>query len=197
MSAQPRKPIDWEKIEAEFRAGQLSVREIARQHCLTETAIRKRAKLHKWQRDLSDKVRTAVRNETVRRAVRTELSREPIDDAEIVQTHAERGARANEGFIARVRRLRAIADELTSQLETYMGGGTPTVQIFVSKGDSPATILRSLMDTEERGGKIERQALGIDESPSKDVALVKIEKLSDAQLDILIARLADAAARET
>lgn len=38
-----RKAYDWEAIESLYRAGKLSIREIARQHGLTEAAIRKRA----------------------------------------------------------------------------------------------------------------------------------------------------------
>jgi DNA-binding Lrp family transcriptional regulator len=39
-----RMSVDWEAIEREYRAGQLSVREIARQQGLSHTAINKRAK---------------------------------------------------------------------------------------------------------------------------------------------------------
>ena len=41
---EPRPAIDWEKIEREYRAGQLSVVEIGRQHGISHTAINKRAK---------------------------------------------------------------------------------------------------------------------------------------------------------
>ena len=43
MSKGVRKVLDWEAIEREFRAGQLSLREIGRRFGLTEGAIRKRA----------------------------------------------------------------------------------------------------------------------------------------------------------
>jgi hypothetical protein len=35
---------DWDAIEREYRAGQLSIKELARQHKLSDTAIHKRAK---------------------------------------------------------------------------------------------------------------------------------------------------------
>jgi predicted DNA-binding protein YlxM (UPF0122 family) len=50
-------PKDWEAIEREYRAGQLSVREIARQYAVSEGAIRKRAKAEGWERALADVVR--------------------------------------------------------------------------------------------------------------------------------------------
>src|SRR5690348_9392885 len=96
-----RAPVDWEAIQREYRAGQLSLREIGRRLGVTDTAIRKHAASEGWTRDLTDRVRREVRNEAVRSAVRAELSREPVSDEEIVETHAKRGARAIEGHLAR------------------------------------------------------------------------------------------------
>ena len=54
---QASKPTrDWEAIERDYRAGVLSLREIAAEHDLTEAAIRKRAKRDGWSRDLSAKI---------------------------------------------------------------------------------------------------------------------------------------------
>lgn len=160
-----KRQVDWEAVEREYRAGQLSIREIGRIYDVTDTAIRKRAKQFGWARDLADKVRKAVKDAVVRNAVRGELSREPASEAETVKAFAGRGARAIEGHLARADRLKALADRLTEELETYMSGGQPTVEIFVSKSDSPATIIRTLSDTAERIAKIERQALNLDDAP--------------------------------
>lgn len=42
---------DWEAIETAYRAGMMSLREIAAQHGISEGAIRKRAKRDDWSRD--------------------------------------------------------------------------------------------------------------------------------------------------
>ncbi len=55
-----RKPVDWEAVEREYRAGQLSVVEIGRQYGVSHTAINKRAKKLGWTRDLADRVRKEV-----------------------------------------------------------------------------------------------------------------------------------------
>jgi hypothetical protein len=52
-----RRKVDWSEVEPLYRAGVLSVSEIARQFDVTETAVRKHAKQHKWKRDLAAKVR--------------------------------------------------------------------------------------------------------------------------------------------
>ncbi len=64
--AADRRQADWEAIEREYRAGQLSAREIARQHGVSDTAIRKKAKAAEWDRDLSEKVRSQARAKLVR-----------------------------------------------------------------------------------------------------------------------------------
>lgn len=69
-SKTPRKTFDWDAIEKEYRAGQLSNREIAAKYGPTETAIRKRAKRDGWTRDLRDQVRKATADKLVRAEVR-------------------------------------------------------------------------------------------------------------------------------
>ncbi|PHM72271.1 phage protein [Xenorhabdus sp. KJ12.1] len=44
---------DWEAIESAYRAGLLSLREIASQHGISEGAIRKRANRDEWDKRLS------------------------------------------------------------------------------------------------------------------------------------------------
>ena len=50
------KQPDWEAIERAYRAGLLSIREIASAHEVSHTAINKRAKRDGWERDLSEKI---------------------------------------------------------------------------------------------------------------------------------------------
>jgi hypothetical protein len=54
------KKIYWEAIGQEYRAGQLSVREIGRQHSVPESTIRTRAKAEGWKRDLAERVQAAI-----------------------------------------------------------------------------------------------------------------------------------------
>lgn len=55
-----KKTPDWERIEADYRAGVLSLREIAAANGITEGAIRKRAKRDGWTRDLGAKIRATL-----------------------------------------------------------------------------------------------------------------------------------------
>lgn len=60
--ADRKTTIDWPRIEIEYLAGEDSIREIADRHEISDTAIRKRAKVEGWVR----KVRTPKNREPVR-----------------------------------------------------------------------------------------------------------------------------------
>lgn len=56
MAARKSQPV-WDRIEQEYRAGEVSIRETADRHEVSEAAIRKRAKKEGWTRP-ETKVRT-------------------------------------------------------------------------------------------------------------------------------------------
>lgn len=66
--------IDWELVEADYRIGIMSLRQMANEYGCCEGAIRKKAKALKWDRDLNAKVKKRaedlVRSEEVRTSVR-------------------------------------------------------------------------------------------------------------------------------
>lgn len=71
------KPIDWPGIEADFRAGTMSVREIGRWYGVTDAAIRKKAKQQGWVREQQP---GHIEREPVVRA--TAPAKEPADLAD-------------------------------------------------------------------------------------------------------------------
>ena len=79
---------DWEAIEREYRAGQLSIREIARQCGVTDTAIRQKAKALGWERDLTNRVAAQARSALLRTELRTPHARGT--EREVVDTAAAR-----------------------------------------------------------------------------------------------------------
>lgn len=135
--AQEKKPApDWERIEADYRAGVLSIREIASAHTLTEGAIRKRAKRDGWERDLGAKVRAKadalVRKEEVRSLVRSESA---YSEREIVEHGGELLANVQLTQRKDVSRARTLAMSLLAELETE----TDNLALFQELGE----ILRS------------------------------------------------------
>jgi len=108
------KDLDWEAVEREYRAGQLSVREIAGRNGISEGAIRKKAKQNGWQRDLSGQVRQRVRTESVRSEVR---STHTEDDEEVVEKFAQRGAEIENMQRGQVSQLLSVGETLLQEVQ--------------------------------------------------------------------------------
>lgn len=68
------KQPDWERIEQLFRAGLLSVREIAAACGIFHTAINKRSKAEGWDRDLNAKIKVKADSLVSKREVSTKVS---------------------------------------------------------------------------------------------------------------------------
>ncbi|MFV7280539.1 hypothetical protein ACNPG5_06300 [Citrobacter cronae] len=108
---------DWEAIESAYRAGVLSLREIASQHGISEGAIRKRAKRDDWSRDISAKVKERaddlVRKAEVRKQVRAESA---LSERVLIESTAEAIANVRMGHRGDIRRARELANLLFEEL---------------------------------------------------------------------------------
>lgn len=109
---------DWERIEAAYRSGLLSLREIAAPFKVTEGAIRKRAKKEGWERDLGAKIKAKadalVRKEAVRSEVR---SADAATERETIEANAQAIARVRLEHRGDIRRGRALVLALLTELE--------------------------------------------------------------------------------
>ncbi|WP_145603578.1 hypothetical protein [Yersinia intermedia] len=108
---------DWEAIESVYRAGLMSLREIASQHNISEGAIRKRAKRDDWSRDLSAKIKERaedlVRKQEVRKQVRTETT---LTERVLIEASAEVIANVRMEHRGDIRRAREITNALFDEL---------------------------------------------------------------------------------
>lgn len=142
--ATTRPNYDWEKIEAEYRAGAMSVREIGRRNGPAEGTIRKRAKKQGWKKDLARRVRQEVRNQVVRTEVRKKDAAELRTDREIVEASAKIGADVIMEHRDRISKGRQIVDTLIEQLGVtleYIG----EIEETIDKSDTVGTIQQSRM----------------------------------------------------
>jgi hypothetical protein len=160
-----RKNIDWEAIQREYRAGVLSVREIASLYKISHAAILKRAKKFpgQWKRDLTAKVQA----ELARRIVADEVTSEGKED-EIVQTSAER-------MLAVIRQHRTSIAKLTVLEQAFAEelGGLNKPVIGKKQGKDVAlstkvSTLLALVTASEKRVKMERQAFGISDATKPD-----------------------------
>lgn len=111
--------VDWEAIEGDFRAGVLSLREIAALHPGTNhVAITRRAKKEGWTRDLNAKIKARA-DELVTRAVVTPdvTEQRKATERQVIEANAERIARVRGEHRGDILRLRTLALGLLAELE--------------------------------------------------------------------------------
>lgn len=117
-----RKTSDWERIEIDFRAGVLSVREIGAKHGLSHTAISKRAKAEGWDRDLNAKVKAKADAMVAKREVSAMVATEKVEtERQIVEATAQVIADVRMGHRNEIRRFRSLAMAMLSELEAETG----------------------------------------------------------------------------
>lgn len=169
--ATPKKETDWEAIEREYRAGQLSIREIARAHGVTDTAIRKKARLEGWERALADKVRNAVREKLVRSDGSHSGSHpQRANDAEVVKVASERGFGVVTSHRRDLEQLHGLKRVLSTRLATYLAGGEADGP-FLGDKESPGDLLEKLSRITARLIPLERQAHNLDEENPEVVSV--------------------------
>lgn len=112
------KQSDWERIEQLFRAGLLSVREIASASGVSHTAINKRAKAEGWERDLKAKIKAKADSLVSKREVSTKVSTETLaTERGIVEANAEVIADIRMAHRTDIGRSRRLANKLLDELE--------------------------------------------------------------------------------
>lgn len=72
--APPRKKVDWEAVERDYRTTRLTFVELAEKHGTSTSAIGNQVKRKGWQRDLADAVRQATSAKLIEKAVSQKLT---------------------------------------------------------------------------------------------------------------------------
>jgi hypothetical protein len=130
----PKKPApDWERIEADYRAGLLSVREIAAAQSISHTAIQKRAKAQGWERDLTARIKAKADSLVAKREVASQVATEhrAATDAVIVEANAEVIARIRLAHRSDIAKSRRLAMSLLEELEVETGN----LELFEQLGE--------------------------------------------------------------
>ncbi len=172
-----RPSYDWEKIEIEFRANKLSVREISRRYGPTETAIRKKARQNGWKRDLAQEVKARTTEKITRSLVEEQYEH----DNELVEKIAERGAQVVETHRSDIRQARGVAGLLMQELHDVTEHNETLGELINQQADeeewqhqrksaahraislpSRASVVRDLSTAMKTLQGLERTAFGID-----------------------------------
>lgn len=118
-----KKPIDWERIEYDYRAGILSVREISEARGLSHTAVNKKAKQLGWERDLKAKIKAKADALVSKAEVSKEVSsRRVATEKETVDSNAKLLADVRMGHRKDISRFRSLANKMLDELEGVTDG---------------------------------------------------------------------------
>lgn len=196
---------DWERIEHLYRAGLLSIREIATACGVSHTAINKRAKAHSWERDLSAKIQAKADSLVSKAEVSKQVSTEQLaTERGIVEANAQVIADiriAHRADIGRSRRLatklldelegltdeQGALKELIAQLKDSEDVDTSMLELASKMASLPSRTktMKELAETLKNLIALERQAYDVGaEQPSDDRS-----KLTEEELDRRIAKL--------
>lgn len=127
-----KKSIDWERIEYDYRAGILSVREISEARGVSHTAVNKKAKQLGWERDLKAKIKAKADALVSKAEVSKEVSsRRVATEKETIDSGAQLIADVRLGHRKDIVRFRNLASKMLAELE----GVTDNRDLFDELGE--------------------------------------------------------------
>jgi len=193
-----KQAFDWEAIERDYRAGLLSVREIAGRYGCTHTAINKRARADGWGRDLKVKIRAKADALVSRREVSRVSTVLPVEtEQQIIEANAEVIVNVRMAHRSDIRRSRGLANKLLDELEQL----TDNRELFEQLGElmrkpddfgndrlndlyhkiialpNRSKIMRELADTLKVLIALERQAYNLDEQEHEEPYEERLRRL--------------------
>jgi|GEM_PF-3417819 len=148
----------WVQIEADYRAGVRSLRDIASEAGITEGAIRKRAKRDQWQRDLKARISARAEEKVRTQAVRiagTQLT--PETEQQVVEANADVEYAVRISHRAGLQRLKELKDKLLEQVTHESATHREAIDD-----------LRKLTEIDEKIRKGEREAFNIGDPDSEN-----------------------------
>ena len=190
--------IDWERIESAYRAGILSLREIASAHDITEGAIRKRARRDGWSRDLSERIRSQA--DALVRQQSVDPEQAALTERAIVEANAASSAAVQVGQRREIKRAKELSLRLLSEIERVTddptlfaelgdflrsdeeGASDRRMRVFDAVLSMPGRVdaLKKLSDTLKTLILLERQAYGLDADTRADVGLDDLARRIEA-----------------
>ncbi|MGV3067969.1 hypothetical protein ACEE86_07455 [Proteus mirabilis] len=198
------KRPDWEAIESAYRAGVMSIREIASQYEITHQAISKRAKKEGWERDLKAKVKARAENLVAKREVASLVATEKaISERQLIEANAEVIANVRMEHRGDIRRARELTNNLFDELSAECAdvpalrklgelmfspddnGRDKLNEIYHSIISLPERVksAKSLSETFKNLVGLERQAYGLDDVQPNKTASQLSELMDDLSKD--------------
>lgn len=209
--AAPKKRMDWDAVERDYRTNKFTLRELAAKYGCTHQAIGNQIKRHGWTQDLSIAIKQATDAKLVNDLVAKEVAKGGQDVANTVLVAAEINTQVILGHRTGLKRITTIQQKLLDQIEQAASNlpeleeviemirkpddnGKDTINDQMRKAMSRSALvddLKKLAEVDERVRKGEREAFNLNAEPDKDPN--PSAKLSDAERAVRLAALMDKA----
>ena len=157
--ATPRKKVDWEKIEAAYRAGRLSLREIGAEYGVSHVAINKKAKKEEWSRDLSAKIKAKADAMVTKAEVTGKVTK--ASEKEIVEANAQAILEIRLSHRKDIRRAKSLVANLFSEVENAVKKDDQEAPGEILTIPQRVDCVRKLTDSAKTLIGLEREAWGI------------------------------------
>lgn len=170
---------DWEAILTDVRLGQLSLRAIGRKYKIDEAQLRRKIKTKGIQRDLTQKVRTAVKNKLARNKAKTkpEGKSEELTDEEIVDAAAFQEIVFiddwDKRFKSTLEKVRVLKKEILADNAVVRHRGEEKIERGYTPSEK-ASMLNAITQAEQRIFEAMRKNFGIDKADSKPTEMPDI-----------------------
>ena len=183
------RKMDVEALERDYRAGILTIRQLADKHGINKSSVVNRAKKHGWQRDLSEAIKARAKAKAVAIDVAATIE-ENVQEVvqkgvQNVQKAIEDASDALAGIMVKHKRLLASDDENNRKL-------TDKLQEAIDTCNDPADLCRlitaqkTLAESKAKLIDAERKVYGLDDlEPPKDESGIEavLEALKSAQIE--------------
>ena len=168
-----RKVVDWERVEAEYRAGVVSLAELASMYGISKGRICQVAKAQGWVRDLQAKILAKAEDKLNRLGLSDDLNtKQRSSERVVVEARANDVATVRLSHRTDIQRSKRIANRLLEHLESLPVPPAPTPDKPQSEQMAQNTlclgilkdqsaILDKLVGTQKTLVAMEREAFGI------------------------------------
>jgi len=153
------KPVDWEGVERDYRAGILTLRQISDAYGTSHVSVFNRAKKEGWDRDLAAKI-AAKAEALLNKQNLNEKINDSLSERQIVESNAQVVAIVALAHRRDIKGLRDLAARYKDELEECE-----------DDLQKRAAILKTLTDVQTRLIQTEREAYGMDRDRPADTGL--------------------------
>lgn len=117
QSAKVRRRVDWDAVERDYRATQMTLRELGEKHGADSGAISRQAQKHGWSRDLTPAVRQATNAALIEATISSQISDSQQNLSSTVQAVAHQNTQIILGHRTGLQRITKIKETLLGHIE--------------------------------------------------------------------------------